>query len=159
LAQLERIFFERQMRALEQDRPDMISFSLGDYRQVCEALRKFEREIELARRDPGQLISKQAAQEGVQAVARFLRLAWRRWISANLPDLVAQKDVLSAKAFAERTFSETVKLTMKRWHSIGTAGSRMGTGRHRKRVQDRVKLPWPRQAFLCAGSFPVWRGL
>jgi hypothetical protein len=113
LSQLERIFFERQLKALAEDRADVISFTLTDYRQICEVLRRFEKEVELARHDPGQLISKAAAKDGVEAVARFLRLSWRSWLSSNLPDLVAQKDVLSAKAFAERTFSEAVDLMMK----------------------------------------------
>jgi hypothetical protein len=104
LAQLERIFFARQLKALAEDRADAVSFTLCDYRQVCDLLRRFEKEVELAPHDPGQLISKAAAKDGVEAVARFLRLSWRSWLSSNLPDLVAQKDVLSAKALPKGHF-------------------------------------------------------
>jgi hypothetical protein len=39
-------------------RTDLITFALNDYRKITESLRMYEREVEQAMRDSGQLISR-----------------------------------------------------------------------------------------------------
>jgi hypothetical protein len=74
-------------------------------------LRKLEREVAVVRCDVSQLIPRKQAIEGAIALAIFLRMALRKWTSANLPDLLNQPDARAAKAFFDRTFGESVELT------------------------------------------------
>lgn len=86
---------------------DLISFALTDYRKITESLRMYEREVELAMRDSGQLISRGDAERGAGAVARWFRLGWRLWLSSCTPDLLPlASDPRAFKAKAEETFAE-----------------------------------------------------
>src|SRR5206468_9261902 len=78
-----------------------------DYRKITESLRMYEREVEQAMRDSGQLITRGEAQEGAAAIARWFRLGWRLWLSSSLPDLLPLAgDARGFKAKAEQTFGE-----------------------------------------------------
>jgi|SRR5271165_32832 len=104
---LESIFYSRQLEALAKGRSDLISFALTDYRKITESLRMYEREVELAMRDSGQLISRADAERGAAAVARWFRLGWRLWLSASVPDLLPLAGNARAfKAKAEESFAE-----------------------------------------------------
>jgi len=100
---LESIFYSRQLEG----RSDVISYALNDYRKITESLRKYEREVELAMRDSGQLISRGEAEHGASSVARRFRLGWRLWLSASVPDLLPLAGNARAfKAKAEESFAE-----------------------------------------------------
>jgi len=104
---LESIFYSRQLEALAKGRSDLISFALTDYRKITESLRMYEREVEQAMRDSGQLISRGEAECGAAAIARWFRLGWRLWLSASLPDLLPLAgDPREFKAKAEESFAE-----------------------------------------------------
>jgi hypothetical protein len=104
---LESIFYSRVLEALAKGRSDLISFALTDYRKITESLRLYEREVELAMRDSGQLISRGDAERGAGAVARWFRLGWRLWLSSCTPDLLPlASDPRAFKAKAEETFAE-----------------------------------------------------
>jgi hypothetical protein len=104
---LESIFYSRQLEALAKGRSDLISFALTDYRKITESLRMYEREVEQAMRDSGQLISRAEAERGAAAVARWFRLGWRLWLSSSVPDLLALAgDARAFKAEAEKSFAE-----------------------------------------------------
>jgi hypothetical protein len=107
---LESIFYSRQLEALAKGRSDLISYALSDYRKITESLRMYEREVELAMRDSGQLISRSDAEKGAEAVARWFRLGWRLWLSSCTPDLLQfAGEPRMFKAKAEETFSEIMK--------------------------------------------------
>ena len=107
---LEAIFYSRQLEALAHGRTDLITFALNDYNKITETLRRYEKEVESAMRDAGQLLSKGEAERGAEAVARWFRLGWRLWLSSSVPDLLAlASEPLSFKAKAEETFSEIMK--------------------------------------------------
>ena len=104
---LEAIFYSRQLEALARGRTDLITFALNDYNKVTETLRRYEKEVETAMRDSGQLISRGEAERGAESVARWFRLGWRLWLSSSVPDLLALAgDPLAFKAKAEETFVE-----------------------------------------------------
>jgi hypothetical protein len=104
---LESIFYGRQMEALAKGRSDLISFALTDYRKITESLRMYEREVEAALRDSGQLISRGEAERGAAAVARWFRLGWRLWLSSSIPDLLPlASNPREFKARAEESFAE-----------------------------------------------------
>src|SRR5271166_6498707 len=104
---LESIFYSRVQEALAKGRSDLISFSLTDYRKITESLRMYEREVEQAMRDSGQLISRGEAERGASSVARWFRLGWRLWLSASIPDLLPlSNNPREFKARAEETFAE-----------------------------------------------------
>jgi hypothetical protein len=112
---LESIFYSRMLDALTKGRSDLISFALTDYRKITESLRMYEREVEQAMRDSGQLISRGEAERGVAAVARWFRLGWRLWLSSSIPDLLQFADNARAfKAEAEKTFAEIMKTVFAR---------------------------------------------
>jgi hypothetical protein len=104
---LESIFYSRMLEALAKGRSDLISFALTDYRKATESLRMYEREVELAMRDSGQLISRAEAECGASSVARWFRLGWRLWLSSSVPDLLPlSNNPREFKARAEETFAE-----------------------------------------------------
>ena len=104
---LESIFYRRQLEALAKGQTDLISYALNDYRKITESLRMYEREVELAMRDSGQLISRGDAERGAGAVARWFRIGWRIWLSSCTPDLLPLAgDPRAFKAKAEETFAE-----------------------------------------------------
>jgi hypothetical protein len=97
----------RQLEALTEGRTDLISYALADYRKITESLLNYERQVELAMRDSGQLIPRRDAERGAGAVARWFRLGWRIWLSSSTPDLLALAgDPRAFKAKAEETFAE-----------------------------------------------------
>jgi hypothetical protein len=107
---LESIFYSRQLEALAEGRTDLISYALADYRKITESLLNYERQVELAMRDSGQLIARGDAEKGAAAVARWFRLGWRLWLSSCTPDLMqVAGDARAFKAKAEETFSEISK--------------------------------------------------
>ena len=104
---LEAIFYSRQLEALAKGRTDLISYALSDYRRITQTLLDYERQVELAMRDSGQLISRGDAERGAGAVARWFRLGWRIWLSSCTPDLMPlAANPRAFKAKAEQTFSE-----------------------------------------------------
>ena len=104
---LESIFYSRQLEALAKGRTDLISYALTDYRRITQTLLDYERQVELAMRDSGQLIARGDAEKGAMAVARWFRLGWRMWLSACTPDLMQfSGDPRGFKAKAEETFAE-----------------------------------------------------
>lgn len=104
---LESIFYSRMLESLARGRSDLITFSLNDYNKITETLRRYEKEVEAAMRDAGQLISRGDAEAGASAVARWFRLGWRLWLSSSVPDLLGlTNDPLAFKAKAESTFKE-----------------------------------------------------
>ena len=110
---LESIFYSRQLEALAEGRTDLISYALTDYRKITESLLNYERQVELAMRDSGQLIARGDAEKGAAAVARWFRLGWRLWLSSCTPDLLAfAGDPRAFKAKAEETFSEISKTVL-----------------------------------------------
>jgi hypothetical protein len=107
---LEAIFYSRQLEALAHGRTDLITFALNDYNKITETLRRYEKEVETAMRDAGQLLSRGEAERGAESVARWFRLGWRLWLSSSVPDLLALAgDPLVFKAKCEETFSEIMK--------------------------------------------------
>jgi hypothetical protein len=107
---LESIFYSRQLEALAKGRSDLIAYALTDYRKITESLLNYERQVELAMRDSGQLIARNDAELGAAAVARWFRLGWRLWLSSCTPDLLALAgDARGFKSKAEETFSEIMK--------------------------------------------------
>ena len=107
---LESIFYSRQLEALAKGRNDLIGYALTDYRRICESLLNYERQVELAMRDSGQLISRSDAEKGAGAVARWFRLGWRLWLSSCTPDLLGLAgDARGFKAKAEETFDEIMR--------------------------------------------------
>jgi hypothetical protein len=107
---LESIFYSRQLEALAQGRSDLIAYALTDYRKITQTLLDYERQVELALRDSGQLIARGDAEKGAAAVARWFRLGWRLWLSSCLPDLLQLAgDARAFKAKAEETFAEISK--------------------------------------------------
>src|SRR5246500_1607619 len=107
---LESIFYSRQLEALAKGRSDLIAYALTDYRKITESLLNYERQVELAMRDSGQLIARNDAELGAAAVARWFRLGWRLWLSSCTPDLLQLAgDARAFKAKAEETFSEIMK--------------------------------------------------
>jgi hypothetical protein len=104
---LESIFYSRQLEALANGRSDLISYALSDYRKITESLLTYERQVELAMRDSGQLISRSDAEKGAEAVARWFRLGWRLWLSSCTPDLLQfAGEPRMFKAKAEESFAE-----------------------------------------------------
>jgi hypothetical protein len=104
---LESIFYSRQLEALAEGRTDLISYALADYRKITESLLNYERQVELAMRDSGQLIPRAEAERGAGSVARWFRLGWRLWLSSCTPDLLPLAgDPRAFKAKAEETFAE-----------------------------------------------------
>ena len=98
------------MEALAKGRTDLISYALNDYRKITESLRLHEREVEVAMRDSGQLISRADAEKGAAAVARWFRLGWRLWLSSCTPDLLQfASEPRKFKAKAEESFAEIMK--------------------------------------------------
>jgi hypothetical protein len=85
---LEAIFYSRQLEALAQNRSDLIGYALDDYRRITQTLLDYERQVELAMRDSGQLIPRAEAERGAGSVARWFRLGWRLWLSSCTPDLL-----------------------------------------------------------------------
>ena len=111
---LEPIFYDRQRQALQTGNSELISYALTDYSKICESLRRYEREVEEAKRDLGHLIPKAEAQNGARAAAIWFRLTWRLWLSSSIPDLLAMADDPRAfKAKAETTFSEVLGVALK----------------------------------------------
>jgi hypothetical protein len=112
---LELIFYSRLTSALTcPDRPDLIGIANSEYNKIAEALRKYEKEVELARRDLGHLIPKREAQDGARAAALWMRLGWRLWLSSAIPDLLPLADDPRAfKAKAEQTFSEVLAVALR----------------------------------------------
>jgi hypothetical protein len=107
---LESIFYSRQLEALAKGRNDLISYALSDYKRITQTLLDYERQVELAMRDSGQLIARGDAEKGAGAVARWFRLGWRLWLSSCTPDLLQfAGDARAFKAKAEETFSEIMK--------------------------------------------------
>jgi len=107
---LESIFYSRQLEALAKGRTDLISYALTDYRKITESLLNYERQVELAMRDSGQLIPRVDAEKGAASVARWFRLGWRLWLSSCTPDLLQfAGDARRFKAEAEQSFSEIMK--------------------------------------------------
>ena len=107
---LESIFYSRQLEALAKGRNDLIAYALTDYRRITQTLLDYERKVELAMRDSGQLIPRGEAESGAASVARWFRLGWQLWMSSSLPDLLPLAgDPRAFKAKAEQTFSEIMK--------------------------------------------------
>jgi hypothetical protein len=107
---LESIFYSRQLEALAKGRNDLISYALSDYKRITQTLLEYERQVELAMRDSGQLIARGDAEKGAAAVARWFRLGWRMWLSSCTPDLMqVTGDPRAFKAKAEETFGEITK--------------------------------------------------
>jgi hypothetical protein len=107
---LESIFYSRQLEALAKGHNDLISYSLTDYRRITETLLDYERQVELAMRDSGQLIPRGDAERGAGAVARWFRLGWRLWLSSCTPDLLQfAGDPRMFKSKAEESFGEIMK--------------------------------------------------
>ena len=107
---LESIFYSRQLEALAKGRSDLIAYALGDYKKITQTLLDYERQVEMAMRDSGQLISRADAESGAAAVARWFRLGWRLWLSSCTPDLLALAgDARGFKAKAEESFAEIMK--------------------------------------------------
>jgi hypothetical protein len=112
---LEALFYGR-LQALEGDRPDVVSMALHDYEKTLDALRKFERVVQLGRRDLSQMIPLREVTEGGTALVTCFRLSWRSWLSSATPDLLALADnPLAYKKMAEETFSETIKRMVNAW--------------------------------------------
>lgn len=104
---LEAIFYSRQLEALARGRTDLITFALNDYNKITETLRRYEKEVETAMRDAGQLVTRGEAERGAESVARWFRLGWRLWLSSSVPDLLPLAgEPLSFKAKAEETFAD-----------------------------------------------------
>jgi len=107
---LESIFYSRQLEALAKGRNDLISYALSDYKRITQTLLEYERQVELAMRDSGQLIARGDAEKGAMAVARWFRLGWRMWLSSCTGDLMQfVGDPRAFKAKAEETFAEITK--------------------------------------------------
>src|SRR5215469_4068614 len=107
---LESIFYSRQLEALAKGRNDLITYALSDYKRITQTLLDYERQVELAMRDSGQLIARGDAEKGAAAVARWFRLGWRLWLSSCTGDLMQfAGDPRGFKAKAEETFSEITK--------------------------------------------------
>src|SRR5262249_25756302 len=107
---LESIFYSRQLEALAKGRNDLIAYALGDYKKITQTLLDYERQVELAMRDSGQLISRADAEKGAGAVARWFRLGWRLWLSSCTPDLLQfAGDARAFKSKAEETFGEIMR--------------------------------------------------
>lgn len=107
---LESIFYSRQLEALAKGRNDLISYALSDYKRITQTLLDYERQVELAMRDSGQLIARSDAEKGAAAVARWFRLGWRLWLSSSIPDLLQLAgDARAFKAKAEETFDEIMR--------------------------------------------------
>ena len=107
---LESIFYSRQLEALAKGRTDLIGYALTDYRKITESLLRYEREVELAMRDSGQLVARSDAERGAAAVARWFRIGWRLWLSSCTPDLLqCAGDPRAFKAKAEESFGEIMK--------------------------------------------------
>jgi hypothetical protein len=80
---LQKIFYQRQLRALKGNRPDAVGFGLIDYRNICELPRRFEKEVELARRDLNQMMPRSMVMEAVESLVVFFCLDWRNWLSSS----------------------------------------------------------------------------
>ena len=107
---LEAIFYSRQLEALAHGRTDVITYALNDYNKITETLRRYEREVETAMRDSGQLVSRGEAERGAESVARWFRLGWRLWLSSSVPDLLPfASEPLAFKAKCEETFGEIMQ--------------------------------------------------
>jgi hypothetical protein len=119
LTNLERVFYERLKYLLNTKRthhPDlvsMVSIVLIDYTRVSDALRRFQRAVELQYRDINDLIPRKEAIESWKAGVRFMRLGIRRWESACIPEMRTCKDDSDAKAYFERTFPEILTQAVK----------------------------------------------
>jgi hypothetical protein len=106
---LEAIFYSRQLEALAHGRTDLITYALNDYHKITETLRRYEKEVETAMRDAGQLVTRGEAERGAESVARWFRLGWRLWLSSSVPDLLPLAgEPLAFKAKAEETFAEII---------------------------------------------------
>jgi hypothetical protein len=104
------MFYSRQLEALAKNRTDLISYALADYRRITQTLLDYERQVELAMRDSGQLIARGDAEKGAAAVARWFRLGWRLWLSSCTPDLLQfAGEPRMFKAKAEESFAEIMK--------------------------------------------------
>jgi len=66
---IEPLFYSRQLEALAKGQTDLISYALKVYRKITESLMMYEREVELAKRDSGQLIPRADAERGAGSVA------------------------------------------------------------------------------------------
>ena len=107
---LESIFYSRQLEALAKGRNDLIAYALSDYKKITQTLLDYERQVELAMRDSGQLIARSDAEKGAGAVARWFRLGWRLWLSSCTLDLLPfAGDARTFKAKAEESFDEIMK--------------------------------------------------
>jgi hypothetical protein len=101
-------FAARLDRALESDNAELIQIARDDHAKTADQLRRYEREIEVSKRDLGHLISKGEAAIGVRMAAVWMRLTWKAFLSSSLPDVVAagSHDLREAKVKAEEMFDE-----------------------------------------------------
>jgi len=111
LEALEVKFAQRLERSLAGDDVALVQVARADYTQIANALRQYEREVEEAKRDLGQLIPKSDAIDGARASAMWLRLTVWSFVSSFLPDLIAFNEPRAAKAFFIEKFCETLRVT------------------------------------------------
>jgi len=113
---LERIFYARLLDELNNpgDR-DAITAGQRDYDRVTESLRKYEKEVALAQRELGHLISKGEAIEAVRTAANWLRLTWMTWISSSLQDILAiSHNIREAKQACLKSFDELLRIQLEK---------------------------------------------
>jgi hypothetical protein len=112
LQDFETRFASRLLAALDTNRADAIQVARDDYNKVANALRQYEREVEVTQRDLGHLIPKKESQDGARASAIWFRLAWRMWLSSTLPSLLAQTDPREALTLCERSFADVLGVAL-----------------------------------------------
>jgi hypothetical protein len=106
LQRLEILFHERLDQEIRKGGdPAEVSAASADYTRLTESLRKYEKEVEMARRDLGHLIPKGDAVDAIRAAATWLRLTWMQWISSGLEDVrAASPDISSSGKKSSEVF-------------------------------------------------------
>jgi hypothetical protein len=119
LQRLEILFHDRLNEEIKNGGdPVTVSAASSDYTRLTESLRKYEKEVEMARRDLGHLLPKGEAVEAVKTVANWLRLTWMAWISSALDDVRSAPDTRHAKKVALHAFDEILVLRIQNFKKL-----------------------------------------
>lgn len=85
-------FYQRLAAAFASGNADRIANAREDWLKCSESLRKYDLLVEQSRRDSGELIPREEAENAVLMGASWLRLAVMLFISSDVPELLSIKD-------------------------------------------------------------------
>jgi len=90
ISRIERLLNARLERAIASDDALAISAARQDVAPITALLVRLDREISQARRESGDLIPRADAEAAIRFAIMLLRLAIKRWLSCEIPNLCAE---------------------------------------------------------------------